>query len=160
MNHTDEEQPDPSLSGWETDATRVWDRVRTAAVGVGTGLVAGMGSFMYVRREIVPSHDLPLAPGPDWYPVLFVALAGAYVYLLTPDSRESIMAGLVGFFVALTTLVAAVVIPVYALYPEGAREFVIFAALHDAIPGLINGLILLYFGGYLTTLLVLGYMDV
>lgn len=146
--------------GWEVNASRMWARVRTVAVGVGTGLVAGMGAFMYVRNQITPSHGLPILPGPDWYPVICVALAGAYVYLLTPDSRESIIAGLVGFFVGVATLVVAVALPVYVLYPAPGQALVVRQYLYEALPGLLNALVLVYFGGYLTTLLVLGYLDV
>ncbi len=145
---------------WTADVSVAWQRLRTAAVGVGTGLVAGMGAFMYVHDDLVPSHGLPLVPGPAWYPVVMMALAGAYVYLLTPDSRESIVAALVGFTVAVSTLVAAVVVPLYVLYPGPARGPLARQYLREAFPGFLNGLILVYFGGYLTALLVLGYLDV
>lgn len=159
---TDAEYDDAATSGrsWSSNASVLWSRLRTVGVGIGTGLVAGMGAFMYVRDDIVPAHGLPFVPGAQWYPVVMMALAGVYVYLLTPDSRESIVAGLVGFTVALFTLVAAVVVPLYFLYPAPARGPLARQYLHDAIPGLINGLLLVYFGGYLTALLVLGYLDV
>ncbi|PSP75709.1 hypothetical protein BRC81_15100 [Halobacteriales archaeon QS_1_68_20] len=145
---------------WTSDVSLVRSRLRTVGVGVGTGLVAGMGAFMYVRDELVPTHGIPLLPGPEWYPVVMMALAGIYVYLLTPDSRESIVAGLVGFLVAVSTLVAAVVVPLYVLYPGPARGPLARQYLREAFPGLLNGLVLVYFGGYLTALLVLGYLDV
>lgn len=145
---------------WDVDLSVLRARIRTVAVGVGTGLVAGMGAFMYVRNDIAPSHDLPLIPGPDWYPILCVALAGAYVYLLTPDSRESIIAGLVGLVVGVATLIVAVTLPLYILYPSAGRALLIRQYLYEAMPGMINALVLVYFGGYLSTLMVLGFFDV
>jgi len=138
----------------------VWRRVRTPAVGVATGLVAGMGSYMSTRTAIVPEHGLPLLPGPEWYPLLMVGLAGAYVYLLTPDSRESIVAALVGATTAVATVVAAAIAPLWVLYPPAARDVLIRTKLHDAVPGLLIGIVIVYFAGYLTTVLVLGYLDV
>jgi uncharacterized membrane protein len=137
-----------------------WRRVRTPAVGVAAGLVAGMGSYMSTRTAIVPDHGLPLLPGAAWYPLVMVGLAGAYVYLLTPDSRESIVAALVGAMTAVATLVAAAIAPLWVLYPPAARDVLIRTKLHDAVPGLLIGIVIVYFAGYLTTVLVLGYLDV
>lgn len=134
------------------------DRLRTLAVGVATGVVAGMGGFMYTREAFVPTVG-PLAGA--WYPSVLAALAGAFVYLLTPDARESIQAAIVGFLAGIATIVVAWMGPLWLLdYAPLARDVYIRQRLQLTVPGVVTTLVLVYWGGYLTTMLVAGYLDV
>lgn len=133
-------------------------RLRTLGVGVATGLVAGMGGFMYTREAFVPTVG-PLVG--TWYPSILAALAGAFAYLLTADARESIQAAIVGFLVGVATIVVAWMGPLWLLdFSPLARDVYIRGRLQLTVPGIVTTLLLVYWGGYLTTMLVGGYLDV
>lgn len=129
-------------------------RLSPIAIGLLTGLLGGMGAFMYSRTGLLPGG---LA---GWMPTGIVALAGVYTYLLVRDVRRSVTAMLTAFGVGIATLIAAWVAPLWLLpYAPAARDLLLPGLLQRAVTTAMTSYLLLFLGGYLTTMMVAGYLD-
>lgn len=139
-----------TIPGW----TAVPERGRFAVIGTLTGVVGGMGAFMFTRSGLMPT---PLAA---WMAAAVVLLAGVFTYLLVPDVRGSVAAMLVSFGVGIATLILAWVAPLWLLpYPPAARDILLPGLLQRAAAAALSSYLLLFLGGYLTTLVIAGYLD-
>lgn len=133
---------------------RLRGRARQAVIGSLTGIVGGMGAFMHTRAGLVP------AALDGWSGPVVIVLAGVYTYLLLPDLRGSVAAMLLAFGVGIATLVLAWIAPLWLLpYPPAARDLLLPGLLQRAVTSALSVYLLLFLGGYLTTLLVAGYFD-
>jgi len=131
-------------------------RGRLGPIGVAllTGILSGMGAFMYSRAGLLPN------PVPGWMPSAVVLLAGVYTFLLVRDIRGSVAAMLVASAIGIAILIAAWVAPLWLLpYPPAARDLLLPGLLQRAVTTAITTYLLLFLGGYLTTLMVAGYLD-
>lgn len=151
---------DDAASGWSTDEANrpLYRTYRFVVVGIASGLLGGMGAFMFSRAVLVPSFVAGLGrqtPG-----LVVTVLGGALAYLLAVDTRESARAMVLGLFVALATLVATRVAPAFMLpFPPVARDAIINDQLQYVAHTTINVLLLVYWGGYLTTVSLFGFLD-
>ncbi len=138
------------------DRTVIWRRGRLPAIAIGvlTGLLGGMGAFMYSRSGLLPGGI------PGWIPTGIVAVAGVYTSLLVRDVRRSVTAMLVAFGVGIATLIAAWIAPLWLLpYAPPARDLLLPGLLQRAVTTAMSSYLLLFLGGFLTTMMVAGYLD-
>jgi len=149
-----------SGSGWTTDESSdsPFLTYRFVLVGLASGLVGGMGAFMFSRAVLVPSFAT--AFGRQTPGLVVTALAGMFAYLLARDGRESAKAMVVGLFVALATLITARISPAFLLpFPAPIRDLIIQDQLEYVAHTTFNVLLLIYWGGYLGALSLFGYFD-
>lgn len=130
------------------------ERLRLLALGGLVGLVAGMGTFTYIKSQLVP-----WGVGRGWALAL-VAAAGAYAYLLADDLAESVALSLVGWAVGFAVHVGAWVAPLWLLsYPRAARGLLLPGMLGEAVAGALLASVLTFYGAYFAVLTVGGYLD-
>jgi len=145
-------------AGWaeDTGERTLLDRYYAVAVGAGSGALGGMGAFMTNQTALVPK----VAPflGRSAWALTVTALGGAFAFLLARGIRESVTAMLVGSAVALAVTAATLVFPAYAL-PFGSvgRGLLVQFRLGRLVPTVFGVLVLVYWGGYLATVSLLGY---
>lgn len=113
-----------------------------------------MGAFMYTRTGLLP------VPLDGWMMAGLVVVAGVYTYLLERDVRGSVTAMLVAFGVGIGMLILAWIAPLWLLpYPPAARDLILPGLLQRAVTAAMTAYLLLFLGGYLTTLMIAGYLD-
>ena len=144
-----------SASEWsdERAGRRSWRVTASLAKGVGTGVVAGMASFVYNMSDLTPvSVD----------PALFLVitmLAGVFAHLLSKTLRESIRVGLVGYFSGGATVVAAWIAPLWMVpYSSSARAVLLPKLAGEAVTAAFLVFTATFFGAYLAAVSVEAYL--
>lgn len=134
---------------WSPLITTLRDTIPTfPVVGVATGTLAGMATFMYIHRPLVPS------PIPPEIPLVVICLAGVYTVTLTSSLSVSIRALLVAVVTATAVLVVASVAPIWLL-PYGAGGGLAFAFfLQQALRGVLFGIVMVFLGSYLAAVIL------
>ena len=153
-----ETEADRAGTGWteETGERSLLERYYVVAVGAGSGALGGMGAFMTNQTALVPKL-LPFVSRSAWA-LTVTALGGAFAFLLARGVRESVVAMLVGSAVALVVTAGALVVPVYALpFSSVGRGMLVQFRLGRLVPTVFGVLVLVYWGGYLATVSLLGY---
>lgn len=129
-------------------------RIRLLLVGSLTGAVAGMGSFMYIKKFFLPwgiQEAVPFA---------LIALAGAYTHFLARDLADSISLSLVAVVVGFAVHVGAWVAPLWILpYPPIARGILLPKMAGEALTGAIFVYLLTFYGSYFAAVILWGYLD-
>lgn len=129
-------------------------RLRLLALATLTGGVAGMGTFMYIKEQL-----LPWGVEPIWALVL-VGLAGAYTHFLAEDLAESISLSLVAVVVGFAVHVGAWIAPLWILsYPPGARDLVLRGMVGRAVTSGILAYLMTFYGSYFGAVLVGGFLE-
>lgn len=132
----------------------VHHRLRLLLVGVLTGSVAGMGSFLFINSQF-----FPLGLGENWG-LLIVGLAGAYTHFLAADLTESVKLSLIAFLVGICVHVGAAIAPLWILpYPPFARDYLLPQTIGRALAGNILGYLMTFWGAYFGAILASGYFD-
>lgn len=148
---------DGGTSGWttaESTDTSLLSAIHFALVGVASGLVGGMGGFMFSQYVLMPT--VPFV-GPRTWALAVTALGGSFAFFLSRDARESAKAMIVGLGVGLLVLVLTRVGPIWLLFPAAAWGPLIRIQLEPVARTVLIMLIVVYWGGYLTALLLWGY---
>jgi len=121
--------------------------VRATVIGVATGVVAGLGTFVFGNSNVSPvagSPNLALAA---------IALAGAYAHLLAADLRESFTTAGVAFLVGSAVCIGAWLWPVYALgYTGVLAELVGAPRFRNGVVNVITIQLMVFTASYLATL--------
>jgi hypothetical protein len=157
MGETDIDRPERSWAGYSGERSLL-DRYFVLVVGLCSGALGGMGAFMANQSALVPK----VAPfvGRSGWALAVTALGGAFAFLLARDIRESVVGMLVGSAVALVVMTGATVFPVYALpFSSIGRGVIVQFRLGRLVPTVFGVLVLVYWGGYLTAVSVLGYFE-
>lgn len=130
------------------------ERARLLGLGSLTGLVAGMGTFMYINETF-----LPWGVSATWALVL-VAVAGAYTHLLAVDLSESISLTIVAIVVGLSVHIVAWISPLWILsYSPGARDLLLPRMLGEALMSGLLAYLITFYGSYFGAVLLGGYLD-
>ncbi|PSQ46064.1 hypothetical protein BRD15_10205 [Halobacteriales archaeon SW_6_65_15] len=129
-------------------------RLRMLALGSLTGVVAGMGSFMYINAQFIPW-------GVDkMWALALVGVAGAYTHFLAHDLSDSIGLSLVAVLIGLAVHTVAWIAPLWILpYPPFARDILLPKMLGEALAGGILAYLLTFYGSYFGAVLVGGYVE-
>lgn len=131
---------------------RGWPRL--LAVGSLVGVVAGMGSFMFINDQLMPwgvSNAWALA---------IIGLAGAYTHLLAIDLSESITLSLVAVVAGFAVHVGAWVSPLWVLsYPPAARDVLLPRMLGEAVAGGLLIYVLTFYGSYFGAIFLASYVE-
>lgn len=124
------------------------------AKGLGVGLLAGMGAFVYNAPQFVTVEvDLRLLLVP-------VFVAGVFAHLFADSLRRSVRLGLAGFFLGLVVFVGAWVAPLWILsYPAPARDVLLPKMMGDALSAAFLTFSAAYLGGYLLTVSVAAFWE-
>lgn len=129
-------------------------RIRLLLVGSLTGAVAGMGSFMYIKKLFLPWGI------PETAPFALIALAGAYTHFLAQDLSDSISLSLVAVVVGFAVHVGAWIAPLWILpYPPIARGILLPKMAGEALTGAIFVYLLTFYGSYFGAVIIWGYLD-
>lgn len=129
-------------------------RIRLLLLGSLTGVVAGMGTFMYIQNQF-----LPWGVERTWAFALIV-IAGAYTHFLARDLADSISVSLVAIVVGFVVHVGAWIAPLWILpYPPIARSLLLPKMAGEALTGAIFVYILTFYGSYFAAVIVWGYLD-
>lgn len=141
-----------SATSFGFDSTRF--SLRTLVLGSLTGAIAGMGSFMYIKADL-----MPWGVGSEWALVL-IGLAGVYTHLLAADLSESITRSLVAVVVGFGVHVGAWIAPLWVLsYSPLARDILLPKMMGEALAGGILVYLLTFYGSYFGTILLAGYLE-
>ncbi|WP_135851376.1 hypothetical protein [Halorussus salinus] len=142
------------LAGMGFDLGALGRRLRLLALGTLTGVVAGMGSFMFLKNQY-----LPWVVTETWALAL-VGVAGAYTHFLADDLAESITLSLVAMAVGLAVHVVAWVAPLWLLgYPPFARDLLLPKMLGEALASGLPPYVVTFYGSYFGALLLGGYLE-
>ncbi|UPV99632.1 hypothetical protein M0R88_14050 [Halorussus gelatinilyticus] len=143
-----------NLAGTRLGFGAIGGRLRPLALGTLTGVVAGMGEFMFLKEQF-----LPWVVTETWALAL-VAVAGAYTHFLAKDLAESITLSLVAMTVGLTVHVVAWIAPLWLLaYPPGARDLLLPKMVGEAIASGLPPYVITFYGSYFAALLLGGYLE-
>lgn len=128
--------------------------IRATVIGLLTGIVGGLGTFVFSNADVSPvagSPNLALLP---------VVLSGVYVHLFAADLRESFTAAGVAFLVGAAVCIGAWVWPVYALgYTGVLAELVGAPRLRNGVVNVITVYLMVFGASYLTTLSVTAFTE-
>lgn len=129
-------------------------RFNLLVIGMLTGSVAGMGTFMFVNSRFMPFG----LDGP--WPLVIVGLGAMYTHLLAEDLAESAAVSIVAFAFGLAIHVGAWIAPLWILpFPPIARGLLLPKMAGEALlTGLLTYLMTFY-GVYFGTVTVVGYFD-
>jgi hypothetical protein len=128
-------------------------RLRTLALGSLTGVVAGMGTFMFLNARFLP-WGLTEAWG-----LAFVGLAGAYTHFLAEDLSESIGLSLVAAVVGLAVHTVAWIAPLWILpYSPFVRDLLLPKMIGEALASGMPTYLITFYGVYFGAVLVAGYL--
>lgn len=128
-------------------------RLRTLALGSLTGVVAGMGTFMFLSEQF-----LPWGVTGTWALVL-VGVAGAYTHFLADDLSESIGLSLVAVLVGLVVHVVAWIAPLWILsYSPFVRDLLLPQMIGEALASGMPAYLVTFYGSYFGAVLVGGYL--
>lgn len=129
-------------------------RLRLLALATLTGGVAGMGTFMYIKDQLIP-----WGVSPTWALVL-VGLGGAYTHFLADDLAESISLSLVAVVVGFAVHVVAWIAPLWILsYSPTARDLLLRQMIGRALTSGILAYLMTFYGSYFAAVLVGGYLE-
>lgn len=129
-------------------------RLRVLALGTLTGVVAGMGSFTYIKEELIP-----WGVDPVWALVL-VGVAGAYTHFLAVDLDESVTLSLIAVVAGLGFHSVAWIAPLWLLqYPPFARDLLLPKMLGEALMTGILAYLMTFYGSYFGGVLIGGYLE-
>jgi hypothetical protein len=143
-----------NLAGRRFDFGALGGRLRLLVLGTVTGVVAGMGSFMFLKSQF-----LPWVVTETWALAL-VGLAGAYTHFLADDLAESITLSLVAVMVGLAVHVVAWIAPLWLLeYPPFARDLLLPQMIGKSLASGLPPYVLTFYGSYFTALLLGGYLE-
>lgn len=142
-----------TLSSMRFEFDEYHEYLRLLALGALTGGVAGMGSFMYIKKQL-----LPWGIEGTWALVL-VGVAGAYAHLLADDLAESISLSLVAVVVGLAVHTAAWIAPLWILpFHPAARDLLLPQMLGDALMSSILAFLMTFYAAYFVAVFVWGYL--
>ncbi|MFB6236146.1 MAG: hypothetical protein ABEH81_12535 [Halopenitus sp.] len=121
--------------------------IRATIIGVLTGIVGGLGTFVFSNTDVSPiAGDPKLALIP-------IVLSGVYAHLFAADLRESFTAAGVAFLVGAVVCIGAWVWPVYALgYTGVLAELVGAPRLRNGVVNVITIYLMVFGASYLATL--------
>ncbi len=143
-----------NLAGRRFDVGALGYRLRVLALGTLTGVVAGMGSFMFLKDQFLPWGVTETGA------LALVGLAGVYTHLLADDLAESIALSLVAVMVGLAVHVVAWVAPLWLLaYPPFARDLLLPKMVGEALASGLPPYLLTFYGSYFGALLLGGYFE-
>lgn len=126
--------------------------VATASVGISSGLLAGLGAYLLSQPTLRPVADTTA-------PLALVALAGAYVAVLSDRLRSSVAAMICAFFVGIAVHIGTYLAPLWLLpYSPTARGLLLSSFLVEALVVVYFQYTLVFFVGYLTVVTVSGYV--
>lgn len=129
----------------------VTNRLRLLFIGTLTGVMGGMGSFLFINSEF-----FPLGLGENWG-LLIIAVAGVYTHVIAADLAESISVAIIAFFVGLGVHVGTSIAPLWMLsYHPLALDLLLPIMLGRAVVGNLFGYSVTFFGSYCAAVLVDG----
>lgn len=128
-------------------------RARLLGLGLLLGVVAGMGTFMHIKNQLLPGF------ADRTWSVALMALAGAYSHFLARDLNDSISISLLGFLSGLGVHVLAWISPLWILaYPPLARDVILPKMIGQAITGAILVYLVTFWSAYFAAVLFAGYL--
>lgn len=131
---------------WLRRATTSWPVVTAAS-----GLLAGMGSFMFAN----PAY----APVPPELSGLVVALAGAMPPVYAASLSESVRSAVIGYLLGAGVFVLASIGPWFVLsFSPQAVDVLAYTELGLILGNAFFTVFLVYFTGYLTTVFCIGVL--
>lgn len=129
------------------------ERLRLLALGSLIGVVAGLGTFMFLRKSFLPwgvSETVPL---------VIVGVAGAYTHLLSRDLSEGISLSIIAVVVGLVVHVVAWITPLWVLgFSPFARDLLLPKMIGEALASGMPTYLITFYGVYLSVVLVGGYV--
>ncbi|MFC7080636.1 hypothetical protein [Halorussus caseinilyticus] len=141
-----------SAAGFGLGAVR--ERLRVLALGSLTGVVAGMGTFMFLQENFLPWGVT------ETWALGFVVAAGAYTHFLAADLSESIALSLVAVVVGLATNVVAWIGPLWILgYPRFARGLLLPKMVGEALASGLPTYLITFYAAYFGALTLGGYLE-
>jgi hypothetical protein len=125
---------------------------RPLVVGVATGILGGMGLYVYNRPALITND-------PIWGLACMI-LAGIYTRLLTTTLKQSLSAAIIGVLTGTVMTIGARIAPLWLLsYTPAARELLLPAAIGRATVGLLFVFTLVYLGSYLFIVTISGFFN-
>jgi hypothetical protein len=129
------------------------DRIRLLALGSLIGVVAGLGTFMFLNPQFLPwgiSETVPLA---------LIGVAGAYTHFFAEDLSEGISLSVIAVVIAIVIHVVAWIAPLWILsYPPFARDLLLPQMVGEALASGIPTCLIAFYGVYFSVVLVGGYV--
>jgi hypothetical protein len=136
------------------DIGPVVSRLRVLFAGTFTGIMGGMGAFLFINSEF-----MPLGLGENWG-LLVISVAGVYTHLISADLTESISIAMIAYFVGLGVHVGASIAPLWILsYPPLARDLLLPSMVGQAIAGNFFGYLTMFSGSYFAAVAFDGYYE-
>lgn len=128
--------------------------IRAAIIGTLTGIVGGVGTFVFGNTDVSPVVGQPNLA------LLAIVLSGVYVHLFAADLRESFTAAGIAFLTGAIVCIGAWLWPVHALgYTGVLAELVGAPRLRDGVVNVITVYLMVFGASYLTTLSVTAYTE-
>lgn len=128
--------------------------LRLLLIGTMTGVMGGMGSFLFINAEF-----MPLGLGENWG-LLIIAVAGVYTHLIAADLRESVSAAIIASFVGIGLHVGASIAPLWLLsYHPMARDVLLPGMLGRSWTGSIFGYFATFIGTWGAAVVVDAYYE-
>lgn len=128
--------------------------LRMAGLGLATGAMGGMATFVWTRSSVMPPAY------PSWLPVALMVAAGAYTYLFAPTLRASVIAFGVSLPTALAVAALGWVAPLWLLsYPPAARDLLVPQYLQAATIEFVFTYFAAFSLGYLVVVSLDGMTD-
>lgn len=125
--------------------------LRLLFIGTLTGIMGGMGAFLFINSEL-----FPLGLGENWG-LLIIGVAGVYTHVISTDLRESASAAIIAFLVGIGIHVGVSIAPLWILsYPPMARDLLLPVVLGRALGGNVFGYFMPFLGSYCAAVLVDG----
>jgi hypothetical protein len=132
----------------------VVSRLRLLFIGTLTGIMGGMGAFLFINSEF-----MPLGLGENWG-LLIIGVAGVYTHVISADLTESIGVAIIAYTVGLGVHVGTSIAPLWILsYPPLARDLLLPSMVGQAIAGNFFGYLTMFFGSYCAAVVVDGYYE-
>lgn len=126
-------------------------RLRLLFIGTLTGIVGGMGTFLFVNPEVIP-----LELGENWA-LFIISVAGIYTHVIAADLRESISVAIIASLVGIGVHMVASIAPLWILsYHPIALDILLPFMIGRAWTGGVVGSLAIFFGAYCATVLVDG----
>lgn len=150
---TDDSAPSPSRTSLRLGAWR--ERLGPwLPVTLSVGVLSGMATFLAAHPEMLPDGV------PAWWPTAVVVFAGAVIPVFIGSLSRSIRSALAGFAIGVGTLTVAWVAPWWVLpFVPSARKLLFLSRFGRVLVQAVSTLLLPYFTGYLTAVLVVGVLD-
>lgn len=143
-----------TLSTGRFTGRAVHNRLRLLVLASLTGVVSGMGTFMYVKEQF-----LPWGVDATWAFAL-ICLGGVYTHFLADDLSESIKLSLVAAGVGFAVHIGAWIAPLWILpYSPFARDLLLPQMVGRALTSGILTYLVTFYGSYFGAVLVGGYLE-